>query len=202
MTDSTLLFEKLPSFLINKFSKHSSREIDDFKYVIEQQTRHILIELDEYRQTSPKHAYKSWKVIDFFLRRIHEYCIRQVFGPSGTGSFYVDKDWKKGKKFKFEHNIPMAVIGEQLLEGHITLLQAMFPPITLLSLEKDKILNLSKNDTGKKWLVKKTPDIQNFWKRYEHAGIQINGNFRNVITNEDVDSKWNLNDHYKMLEIL
>ena len=48
MTDSTLLFEKLPSFLINKFSKHSSREIDDFKYVIEQQTRHILIELDEF----------------------------------------------------------------------------------------------------------------------------------------------------------
>jgi len=53
MTGSTSLFEKLPSFLINKFSKHKSREIDDFKFVIEQQARHILIELDEYRQVSP-----------------------------------------------------------------------------------------------------------------------------------------------------
>ena len=30
----------------------------------------------------------------------------------------------------------------------------------------------------------------------------VEENFRNVITNKDVDPKWNLNDHYKMLKIL
>ena len=46
-----------------------------------------------------------------------------------------------------------------------------------------------------------TPNIQNFWERYEKADIHVDNNFKNVITKEDINSKWNLKDHYKMLKI-
>ena len=195
------MFEKLPDILIDNFKKHKSRDIEDFKFVIDQQAKHIQIELDLYKQSPSKHNYKIWKMLDMFFRRIHEYCIKQVLGPSSTGSFYVDKNWKKGEKFIFEHNIPMAIIGKELLEGRLTLLHAMFPPITLLSAKNDEKIKLTKNNKDEKWLIKNTPNIQNFWERYEKADIHVDNNFTNVITKEDINSKWNLKDHYKMLKI-
>ena len=195
------MFEKIPDILIDNFKKHKSRDIEDFKFVIDQQAKHIQVELDLYKQSSSKHNYKIWKMLDMFFRRIHEYCIKQVFGPSSTGSFYIDKDWKKGQKFIFEHNIPMSIIGKELLDGRLTLLQAMFPPITLLSVKNDEKIKLTKNNKGEKWLIKNTPNIENFWERYEMAGIHVDNNFKNVITKDDINSEWNLKDHYKMLKI-
>ena len=95
----------------------------------------------------------------------------------------------------------MSIIGKELLDGRLTLLQAMFPPITLLSVKNDKKIKLTKNNEGEKWLIKNTPNIENFWERYEMAGIHVDNNFKNVLTKDDINSKWNLKDHYKMLKI-
>ena len=198
------MFNQLPKPIIDSFEKLTKRSKEEFKWEINYQTNLIKNDLKALPKASLKNQYKVKKHLASCLRRIHEYCIQQVFAKNSKGSFYIDKDSKKYKlksdstklnDVKFEHIIPMAVIVDELVAGRMSLIQAMFPPTALTTKLKDKKLRENK-------LGKSTRHIQKFWKRYEQAGIPVKNNFQNVITGEDIDpNKWTLAKHYKMLGI-
>lgn len=93
--------------------------------------------------------------MDNSLRRYHEYCIKQNFG-----AHYMDPDLEGNGIF--EHMIPASTIRDLLLHSVITAQQACNMPTCRLSKHKDDLLR----EAG--W-ASKTPDIYNFWKRYQYC---------------------------------
>lgn len=93
--------------------------------------------------------------IDSALRRYHRYCVKERIGAH---YFETDMD----EKGVFEHMIPNSTICDMLVHGAITAKQACHMPTCRLSKANDALLV----DNG--W-NSKTPDIYNFWKRYEYC---------------------------------
>jgi len=109
--------------------------------------------------------------IDNALRRYHQYCIKENFG-----AHYIEHGLEGNGIF--EHMVPASRIRDLLIAKIITPYQACNMPTCRLSKERDNKLR----EAG--W-ASKTPDIYNFWKRYEysfdcvdlfvtHDGVQVN----------------------------
>ena len=122
--------------------------------------------------------------IDNALRRYHEYCIKQNFG-----AHYKDRDIKDDSKVIFEHMVPASTIRDMLIAETISPEQACNMPTCNLSKEKDDLLR------EKGW-ASKTPDIYNFWKRYQYC-FDTENKFE---THDEVavdTSVWNLDKHFE-----
>lgn len=120
--------------------------------------------------------------IDYYLRRYHEYCIKQ---RDGMKAHYHEVD--ADEDCDFEHLIPAARIRDLLLAGVITTEQALNAPTVRLSRAKHAELK----DAG--W-ASHTPDMWLPFTRYAnvftatyqtHDGTAIN------------PATWTLADHYK-----
>lgn len=120
-------------------------------------------------------------LMDFALRRYHNYCIKE-----NIGGHYREVGVKKGKsKCDFEHVIPAAVARELMIHGRITVEEAMNIPTCMLSKSKHKKL-------ASIGLGSTTPNINNFWERYKDLKIEVETH-----DGTPVDMKtWDLTKHY------
>ena len=120
--------------------------------------------------------------IDHWIRRYHGYAIEGSIGAHYT-EVGVDK-----ANCVFEHVIPAAKVRDMLLQGILTVKQALNTPTCLISKRNDEILR----EEGH---VSSSPDYWNFFKRYEMFDdakfVTYNG--------EDITdpSTWTLGNHFE-----
>ena len=117
--------------------------------------------------------------IDHWLRRYHSYVI-----GGGIGSHYVEV----GVNLKFcifEHIIPARDALDMLLQGIMTVNQAMNIPTCLINKDNDQILR-------KSGLAQSSPNYWLFFKRYAVLDSQSATHDGNII---DTDI-WTLQHHY------
>jgi hypothetical protein len=119
--------------------------------------------------------------IDFLLRRYHDYAIE-----GNIGAHYRQRGVRV-QDCDFEHVIPQAKIRDLLIQGCITVRQAMNPPTCWL----DKDLHKQLKDEG--W-ASRTPDIWNFWKRYTNVFDAEFETHNGVIVDT---SAWDLGKHFE-----
>jgi hypothetical protein len=125
-------------------------------------------------------------LMDWALRRYHEYCILQNFG-----AHYREVGIKTKKGNVFEHVFPARLARDLLIHGIFDTEQAMNVPTCLLSKKNDVILN--------KKFSKSTPDMYYVFRRYEQAipGIKIE-----TVHGQPVDlHNWTMEDHFKLFNI-
>jgi hypothetical protein len=123
--------------------------------------------------------------IDVWLRRYHGYCIKE-----NIGAHYFETGLKTSDKTEFEHVMPAAVARALLLVGRITVDEALNIPTCRLSKAKHKKLNSTR-------LSSTTPDIHQFWQRYESLGITIETHDGTAV---DM-ATWNLETHYTHFKV-
>lgn len=118
--------------------------------------------------------------IDLLLRNYHNYNINKK-----SGAHYREKGLVHGTKTQFEHIIPVVVARGLLLEGRITIDEALNIPTCKLSEKNHKKLGSNKLGTT-------TPDIGNFLKRYQLLDIEIETRDGLLIDT----ATWTLQQHY------
>jgi hypothetical protein len=120
--------------------------------------------------------------IDNALRRYHGYCIKENFG-----AHYVEVGLEGNGIF--EHMVPNSTVRDLLLAGAITAKQACNMPTARISVEKDTLLR------EKGW-ASRTPDIYNFWRRYQYcfdtADLFVTHDGVTVDTNMTLDNHFRL----------
>ena len=124
--------------------------------------------------------------IDSALRRYHNYCIKE-----NIGAHYIEIGLEGNGIF--EHMIPANTVRALLIANVLTPMQACNVPTCRLSTQNDDLLR------EKGW-VSNTPDIYNFWIRYEYC-FPIEGNFT-TWDGQSVDTKMTLQDHYNNIAII
>lgn len=124
--------------------------------------------------------------MDHHIRRYHGYSIEGNFGGHYR-QFGVDE-----KNCIFEHIIPATNVLAMLIEGRLTVNQALNTPTCLINKTDDVILR----ESG---LGSSSPDNWNFFKRYK----VLNSKFRtyNGTQIEDLDT-FTLEDHFKLFGIV
>jgi len=115
--------------------------------------------------------------IDFPLRRYHEYCLQQK-----DGAHYIQQGLEE--KGVFEHMVPLSTIRDMIIAGAITPIQGCNMPTCQISKANDQLLR----DNG---LASTTPDIYNFWERYNRC---FNATFKTNDGNSTIPS--NLEEHF------
>jgi len=124
--------------------------------------------------------------IDLYLRRYQSYTIEFQIG-SHYRQCGVDKN-----DCDFEHVIPQAKIRDMLIQGKLTIAQAMNPPTCLLHHEHHKSLK----KTG--W-ASKTPSLWNFFDRYTAIfDATYETAYGQLIENPH---DWTLEKHYEYFNI-
>jgi hypothetical protein len=124
--------------------------------------------------------------IDHWIRRYHGYAIE-----GSIGSHYVEVGIDRANCI-FEHVIPAAKIRDMLLQGVLTVNQALNAPTCLISKRNDAILR----EQGH---VSSSPDYYRFFRRYrvfdDAQFVTYNGQ-----PIADLDS-WTLDQHYQYFGI-
>jgi hypothetical protein len=122
-------------------------------------------------------------LIEWALRRYHGYAIKERIGAHYRDAT-IQAHEKKG--LVFEHVIPVRYVMALLLQGRITVEQAMHPPTCVLRKRQDTLLErLGLGDS--------TPDVFRFWQRYHDLHIDIV-----MHDGTPVDQNtWTLWDHYQ-----
>jgi hypothetical protein len=124
--------------------------------------------------------------MDHHIRRYHGYSIEGKIGAHYR-QFGVDE-----KNCIFEHIIPATNVLAMLIEGHLTITQALNTPTCLIKKEDDVILR-------KSGLGSSSPDNWNFFRRYGVLNSQFKTYNGQVITNPD---SFTLEDHFKLFGIV
>lgn len=124
--------------------------------------------------------------IDHWIRRYHGYAIE-----GSIGSHYIEVGVDRANCV-FEHVIPAAKVRDMLLQGILTVKQALNTPTCIISKRNDDILR----EEGH---VSSSPDYWNFFKRYsvfdDTTFVTYNGQeIKNI-------ESWNLGDHYRFFQI-
>lgn len=123
--------------------------------------------------------------IDHWIRRYHDYVIR-----GDIGSHYVANGIKQGETV-FEHIIPANIVRDMLIQGKLTINQALNTPTCLISKVDDVILR----ESG---LGSASPNNWVFFNRYQ----VLNTKFKTWNGQEITDlSNWTLEDHYNYFNI-
>lgn len=125
--------------------------------------------------------------IDYYLRRYHEYCIKQ---RDGMLAHYHEVD--ADQDCDFEHLIPASRIRDLLLAGSITVVQALNAPTVRLSRDKHAELK----DAG--W-ASQTPDMWIPFRRYSNVFDAVFETHDGTTINLDT---WSLEDHYNYFKHL
>jgi len=124
--------------------------------------------------------------IDHHIRRYHDYSIR-----GKIKSHYIEVGVRKGESI-FEHVIPASSVRDMLIEGRLTINQALNTPTCLIKKHSDKVLQ----DNG---LSKTSPDNWRFFKRYS----VLNSKFETYNGQPIVDpNTWDLPQHYAFFGIV
>jgi hypothetical protein len=122
--------------------------------------------------------------IDHWIRRYHDYSIRGDIGAHYRQTGIVQGDTV------FEHVIPANEIRDMLIEGKLTVKQALNAPTCLINKSDDVILR----KTG---LGASSPSCWQFFKRYQG----LNSSFT-TYNGQKIDlDKWTLEDHYCFFNI-
>ena len=181
------LKERIDTFVEPVYSP-SKRTIESYnsttKFVYQELSR--LKELYWYTRDDTQVRRLIRDSIDHHLRRYHGYCIKEKIG-----AHYREKNLE-GKKAIFEHMVPLSTIRDMYIKGILTPEQASNMPTCFLSEELDK--KLKENVWNSK-----TPDIFNFWKRYEYC-FEVENAFETYIGNT-VEKDWNLDDHFNLFTV-
>lgn len=123
--------------------------------------------------------------IDNLIRRYHDYLIAGRYV-----AHYRQVGYRKKEGNVFEHVIPLRTVRNMLLQGTITVDQALNAPTCILSPEKNALL-------GKLKLTKSTPNAWWFWQRYQQLDIEIE-----TWDGEAVDpSTWNFARHCEYFKV-
>ena len=144
--------------------------------------------LDMYRMqfTENQTARLIRDSIDHWIRRYHDYCIQ---GRIGSHYREVGVDEKDSI---FEHVIPASSVRDMLIEGRLTINQALNTPTCLIKKSSDK--TLSSNG-----LVSTSPNNWFFFRRYS----VLNSSFETYNGCPIVDiNQHSLADHFKMFGIV
>ena len=123
--------------------------------------------------------------IDHWIRRYHDYVIR-----GSMGSHYIAEGAVKGNTV-FEHVIPANIVRDMLIQGKLTINQALNAPTCLISKEEDVVLR--ENGLGAT-----SPSHWHFFDRYQVLNKQFKTYNGQVIT--DLHN-WTLEEHYKFFNI-
>lgn len=177
-----MLKESLENFTAPNYSK-TQRSPATYQTVAGHCSKHIARLVDEYHnvENDQQLLREIRNDIDYYLRRYHEYCIKQ---RDGMKAHYhevgADADCD------FEHLIPAARIRDLILANVITVLQGLNAPTVRLSRSKHELLK----DAG--WAAH-TPDMWLPFRRYSNVFdsqfITYDG------TSIDPDN-WTLEQHY------
>lgn len=127
-------------------------------------------------------------LIDFSLRRFHQYSIQQQFK-----AFYFESP--EPDKKVFEHIIPASTLRDLLLNEKIDVHHTLYPPIVIISKENDKKLR----DAG---LVKSNNDLWHPFKRYVTSGIFASSKIVDCFGREIDPDSFTLSDHYSYVDKL
>ena len=177
-----MLKESLDNFTAPVYGK-TRRTADTYQTVASYCTRNLTRLVAEYNavQNDQQLLREIRNDIDYYLRRYHEYCIKQRDGMKAHYHEIGADD-----ETDFEHLIPAARIRDLLLANTITVEQALNAPTVRLSRAKHAQLK----EAG--W-ASATPDMWRPFRRYSqvfsavfetHDGTQI-----------DPDT-WTLSDHF------
>ena len=152
------LKESLEQFVAPNYGK-TSRSADTYATVAQHCTRHLDRLVQEYKETKNNQQMlrEVRNDIDYYLRRYHEYCIKQRDGMLAHYHEIGADD-----ECDFEHLIPAARIRDLLLADAITVEQALNAPTVRLSRSKHMALK----DAG--W-ASHTPDMWLPFKRYSQV---------------------------------
>jgi hypothetical protein len=175
----TTLLERVNSF--NEVThKKTRRSPDTYAAIAEWAPEEIRRCVDLYLNYQGNLPYKKRLYrdgIDFPLRRYHEYCIQQRIGHH-----YIQVGLDE--KGVFEHMVPLSTIRDMVIAGVLTPEEACNMPTCRISKASDQLLR----DNG---LASTSPDIYNFWKRYDCLDQKFV-----TYEGESVDKKMTLSEHF------
>lgn len=177
-----MLKESLEQFTAPVYGK-TQRTPDTYRTVADHCTRQLTRLVDDYRgvKNNQQLLREIRNDIDYYLRRYHEYCIKQ---RDGMEAHYhevgADADTD------FEHLIPAARIRDLLLAGTIDVVQALNAPTVKLSRAKHAELK----DAG--W-ASRTPDMWLPFQRYSQVFSAVFETHDGTSVDPDT---WTLEQHF------
>jgi len=182
------LQESLESFSAPVYGK-TKRTQDTYKTVANHCTKHITRLVDEYHavENDQQLLREIRNDIDYYLRRYHEYCIKQRDGMlAHYHEVGADEDTD------FEHLIPASRIRDLLLASVITIEQALNAPTVRLSRAKHSLLK----EAG--W-ASHTP---NMWLPFIRYSQVFNAQFQTYDGTAIDQLTWTLEQHYNYFKHL
>jgi len=182
------LQESLQQFTAPVYGK-TQRSVDTYRTVARHCSNHLERLVEEYRdvRNDQQLLREIRNDIDYYLRRYHEYCIKQ---RDGMGAHYHEQG--ADADTDFEHLIPAARIRDLLLAGVITVEQALNAPTVKLSRAKHAQLK----DAG--W-ASHTPDMWLPFRRYSQVFI---ANFETHDGTKIDPETWTLEKHFEYFKHL
>lgn len=123
--------------------------------------------------------------IDHHIRRYHDYAVR-----GKIGSHYREVGVIESQSI-FEHVIPASSVRDMLIEGRISINQALNTPTCLIKKSQDTKLR-------KNGLSNTSPNNWHFFQRYCVLNSEFTTNIGTSITNLDT---WSLQDHNDYFQI-
>lgn len=183
-----MLKESLENFTAPVYGK-TKRSPATYKTVANRCTENLIRLVDEYKSVKNDQQLlrEIRNDIDYYLRRYHEYCIKQ---RDGMLAHYHEID--ADQDCDFEHLIPASRIRDLLLAGSITVVQALNAPTVRLSRDKHAELK----DAG--W-ASQTPDMWIPFKRYSKVFDAVFETYDGTLINLET---WSLEDHYNYFKHL
>lgn len=183
-----MLKESLVNFQSPVYGR-TRRTAETYRTVNDHCTKHINRLIDEYRQVHNDQQLlrEIRNDIDYYLRRYHEYCIKQ---RDNMGAHYHEIG--ADQTTDFEHLIPAARIRDLLLADVLTVTQALNAPTVKLSRAKHILLK----DAG--W-SSHTPDM---WLPFRRYSLVFSVDFMTFDGQRIDTEKWTLQDHYNYFDHL
>lgn len=183
-----MLKESLDRFIAPVYGK-TARTPETYRTVAKHCTAHLERLVIDYQlvENNQQLLREIRNDIDYYLRRYHEYCIKQRDGM--LAHYYeIGAD----AETDFEHLIPASRIRDLLLAGAITVEQALNAPTVRLSRSKHQQLK----EAG--W-ASHTPDMWLPFKRYS----QVFSAKYQTYDGTDIDpDTWTLEKHYEYFKHL
>ena len=183
-----MLKESLEQFTAPVYGK-TRRTPDTYRTVADYCTRNLERLVAEYRSVKNNQQLlrEIRNDIDYYLRRYHEYCIKQ---RDGMAAHYHEQG--ADEDTDFEHLIPAARIRDLLLAGVISVEQALNAPTVKLSRAKHALLK----EAG--W-ASTTPDMWLPFRRYSQVfSAQFETHDGTTIDPES----WTLEQHFSYFKHL
>jgi len=183
-----MLKESLDRFTAPVYGK-TQRTPDTYRTVADYCTRNLQRLVQEYHavENNQQLLREIRNDIDYYLRRYHEYCIKQ---RDGMLAHYHEQG--ADEHTDFEHLIPAARIRDLLLAQTISVTQALNAPTVRLSRAKHAQLK----DAG--W-ASSTPDMWLPFRRYSQV---FDAKFETHDGTPIDPETWTLEKHYKYFEHL